>query len=184
MAPTTGRRDVPARLSYPEAISLQHADALHARRGLRNIRQRWRGDGPLADPETERRRAIRLDYGSPRKGPPSLADTGLEAAAAANKPVRAIGQFRGGNLCRDLPETTRRDSADWVLMTTEGAVWVTGRRPEGKGFRLDPADRADTSRWLEVNGRVEVAGEARYLKASRVALIARPGESEPAACPR
>jgi hypothetical protein len=126
----------------------------------------------------------RVGLGRRRTGPPSLDDTGIEAAAAAGRPVRAVGQFRGANLCRDLADATRRDGADWVLMTSEGAVWVTGRRPEGKGFRLDPADRADTSRWLEVNGRVEVAGEARYLKASRVALIARPAESEPAACPR
>jgi hypothetical protein len=118
-----------------------------------------------------------------RAGPPSLADTGIEAAAAAGKPVRAIGQFRGANLCRDLPPASRRDDADWVLLTSEGPVWITGRRPEGKGFRLDPAYRADTSRWLEVNGRVETAGESRYLKATRVALIPKPEESEATPCP-
>jgi hypothetical protein len=116
-------------------------------------------------------------------GPPSLADTGIEAAAAAGKPVRAVGQFRGANLCRDVAETTRRDPADWLLLTSEGPVWVTGRRPEGKGFRLDPAYRTDTSRWLEVNGRVETAGESRYLKATRVALIPKPAESEATPCP-
>ena len=116
-------------------------------------------------------------------GPPSLADTGIEAAAAAGKPVRAVGQFRGANLCRDVAETTRRDPADWLLLTSEGPVWVTGRRPEGKGFRLDPAYRTDTSRWLEVNGRVETAGESRYLKATRVALIPKPAEFEATPCP-
>jgi hypothetical protein len=118
-----------------------------------------------------------------RAGPASLSDTGIEAAAVAGKPVRALGQFRGANLCRDLSDATRRDPADWVLMTSEGAVWITGRRPEGKGFRLDPAYRADASRWLEVNGRVESAGGARYLKATRVALIPKPAESEPTPCP-
>jgi len=113
----------------------------------------------------------------------TLADTGLEAAAADGKPVRAIGQFRGANLCKDVPDTSRRDPADWVLLTAEGPVWVIGRRPAGRGFQLDPAYRADTARWLEVSGKVEIAGEVRYLKASKVALIPRPAESEPVACP-
>jgi hypothetical protein len=124
------------------------------------------------------------------KGPPSrggsarsLADTGIEAAAADGKPVRALGQFRGANLCRDLPAESRRDPADWVLLTAEGPVWVTGRRPEGRGFQLDPAYRADTARWLEVQGKVALTGDVRYLKATRVTMVARPAETEPLPCP-
>ena len=113
----------------------------------------------------------------------TLADTGLDAAAADGKPVRAIGQFRGANLCKDVPDVSRRDPADWVLLTSEGPVWVTGRRPGGKGFQLDPAYRGDTTRWLEVSGRVLILEGMRYLKASKVALIPRPAESEPVACP-
>ena len=93
------------------------------------------------------------------------------------------GQFRGANLCRDLPMETRRDPADWVLLPPEGPMWVTGRRPAGRGFALDPAYRGDTSRWLEVGGKVEVVGGVRYLKAGKVALVARPKEAEPAPCP-
>jgi hypothetical protein len=93
------------------------------------------------------------------------------------------GQFRGANLCRDLPMETRRDPADWVLLPPEGPMWVTGRRPVGRGFALDPAYRGDTSRWLEVGGKVEVVGGVRYLKAGKVALVARPKEAEPAPCP-
>src|SRR6185369_3132462 len=59
----------------------------------------------------------------PRAGPRDLADTGLEAAAADAKPVRTSGEFRGSNLCRDLPEPSRRDARDWVLLTSEGPVW-------------------------------------------------------------
>jgi hypothetical protein len=120
--------------------------------------------------------------GTRHEGPRALADTGIEAAAADGKPVRALGQFRGANLCRDLPLESRRDPADWVLLTSEGAVWVTGRRPEGRGFLLDPAYRADTARWLEVRGKVEIAGEVRYLKASKVSLVARPAETESRPC--
>jgi len=126
-------------------------------------------------------RGTGMDRG--RSGGRALADTGLDAAASDGKPVRAVGQFRGSNLCRDLPESTRRAGADWVLLTSEGPVWVTGRRPEGRGFRLDPAYRADVSRWLEVGGRVEAAVAARYLKASSVTMIARPKETEDNPCP-
>src|SRR5262249_36187963 len=114
----------------------------------------------------------------------TLADTGLEAAAVDGKPVRAIGQLRGSNLCRDLPEASRRTPADWVLLTSEGAVWIPGRRPEGEGCRREPGGRADRPRWLEVGGRVEAAGEARYVKASSVGMVAGPKETEDTACPR
>lgn len=118
-----------------------------------------------------------------RGGARTLADTGVEAAAAAGKPVHAIGQFRGANLCHDLPPESRRDPGDWVLLTSEGPLWVTGRRPEGSGFRLDPAYRGDTSRWLEVRGRVEIAGEARFLRATRISLVPRPEDGESRPCP-
>ena len=130
---------------------------------------------------------VRLsDHGTnrgPRKERRTLADTGIAAAAADGKPVRAIGQFRGANLCKDLPEASRHDPADWVLHTAEGPVWVTGRRPTGKGFQLDAAYRGDTTRWLEVAGKVLILENVRYLKASKVSLIPRPPEAEPVACP-
>jgi hypothetical protein len=122
------------------------------------------------------------ERGPRRHGDRDLANTGLEAAAADGKPVTAVGQFRGANLCRDLPDPTRRDPRDWVLLTEEGPVWVTGRRPEGGGFRFDPAYRGDVGRWLEVTGRVTAAAGALYLKAGKVALIPRPPEAEATAC--
>jgi hypothetical protein len=120
--------------------------------------------------------------GPARREGRTLADTGLAAAAADGKPVRALGQFRGANLCKDLPEASRHDPEDWVLHTAEGPVWVTGRRPAGKGFQLDAAYRGDTTRWLEVSGKVLIVDNVRYLKASKVALIPRPPEAEPEPC--
>jgi hypothetical protein len=111
-----------------------------------------------------------------------LTDTGLEAAAADGKPVKAVGQFRGANLCGDVAEPTRRDPRDWVLLTDEGPVWITGRPPQGGGFKLDPAYRGDVGRWLEVTGRVAVSGEVKYLRAGKVGLIARPPEAEATPC--
>ena len=94
-----------------------------------------------------------------------------------------VGQFRGANLCRDLPNVTRRDPSDWVLLSPEGPLWVTGRRPSGRGFQLNPNYPGDTSRWLEVSGKVEVVEGVRYLKAGKVALAAKPNEAKAVPCP-
>jgi hypothetical protein len=118
-----------------------------------------------------------------------MSDRGTSGDRAAGAGSRSAGegtfagQFRGANLCSDLPTETRRDPADWVLLTSEGPLWVTGRRPAGRGFTLDPAYRGDTSRWLEVGGKVQVVHGVRYLKAAKVAMVARPKEATAAPCP-
>jgi hypothetical protein len=112
--------------------------------------------------------------------------SGDRTPGAGSRPAgeaSVAGQFRGANLCRDLPADTRRDPADWVLLTPEGPLWVTGRRPAGRGFTLDPAYRGDTSRWLEVGGKVQVVGGVRYLKAGKVSMVARPKEAAAVPCP-
>jgi len=86
------------------------------------------------------------------------------------KRVRIIGQFRGRNLFRDLPEGTERTPADWVLMDAGQAFWVTRRAPQGEGFMLDPASKKDTLHWVEVEGTPEVWNGLLYLRASRVML--------------
>lgn len=117
-----------------------------------------------------------MDRGTGRDGPRGK-------GARSQGETTLVGQFRGANLCRDLPAETRRDAGDWVLLTPEGPLWVTGRLPAGRGFELDPAYRGDTSRWLEVSGKVQVVGGARYLKAGKVAMAHRPKEAEAAPCP-
>jgi len=108
----------------------------------------------------------------PRRATSTLVDARARPADQAGKSVRIVGRFRGANLYGDLPAGTRLDPGDWVLQDGEHAVWVTGRPPKGKGFELDPGNKADTGRWLEVEGKLDPSG--RYLKASRVQLVARP----------
>jgi hypothetical protein len=60
------------------------------------------------------------------------------------------------------------------LKGSDRAVWVTGKRPQGKGWALDPALVSDTRRWLEVEGRAEIVGQIVYIRASRVKLAAPP----------
>ncbi len=96
-----------------------------------------------------------------------------DPAGFAKRAVSVVGSFRGANLFADLPENTRRAAMDWVLLAGDGAVWVTGRPPRGKGFSLDAAERGESSWRLEVTGKPEVAGGVVYLKASRVKLAGR-----------
>jgi hypothetical protein len=92
--------------------------------------------------------------------------------------VTVVGLFAGRNLFGDLPEGSARTPGDWVLKLGPSAVWVTGKKPEGKGWRLDPAYKGDTVRWLQVTGRVETQGDITYLRATKVALTAPPKEPE------
>jgi hypothetical protein len=92
--------------------------------------------------------------------------------------VTVVGLFAGRNLFGDLPEGSARTPGDWVLKLGPSAVWVTGKKPEGKGWRLDPTYKGDTARWLQVTGRVETQGEVTYLRATKVALTAAPKEPE------
>jgi hypothetical protein len=68
--------------------------------------------------------------------------------------VTVTGNFRGRNLFGDLPGAPAASRYDFVLRGSEGAVWVTGLRPRGRGFDLDVDRRVDTDEWLEVTGMV------------------------------
>jgi hypothetical protein len=96
----------------------------------------------------------------------------------AGRKVTLVGRFRGANLFEDLPESSRRRPDDWVLQAGDKALWVTGKPPRGKGFSLDPRDRGETTWQLEVSGRIEVAGDVVYLRASDVKLAGRVREAQ------
>jgi hypothetical protein len=88
--------------------------------------------------------------------------------------LKVIGQFRGRNLFGDLPPSTQTNRADWVVKDDVYALWITGRKPKGEGFELDPGLKRDTGKWLEVVGRVDVRRGFAYLTAQRVALSLPP----------
>lgn len=91
--------------------------------------------------------------------------------AAAGRQVTVTGTYRGGNLLEDLPEDSRRDPEDWVLNDGPFSIWVTGRKPEGKGFSLDLRSQADLRWELAVQGEVEIHDGFIYLRAERVHLV-------------
>ncbi|HEX9186449.1 MAG TPA: hypothetical protein VGB87_05230, partial [Vicinamibacteria bacterium] len=88
----------------------------------------------------------------------------------AGQAVRVVGKFRGRNLFHDLKEPGPRGA--WVLKSGRHAAWIVGHGPSGRGFRLDPHLVGDTTRWLEVVGRVESRDGATVLRARAVALSA------------
>lgn len=85
------------------------------------------------------------------------------------KPVTMRGRFRGRNLLGDLPSWPRQTQTDFVLQAADGAVWVTGMKPKGKGFDLDPSARRDIGRWLEISGTLAIADGLPLLRARTIA---------------
>jgi hypothetical protein len=86
---------------------------------------------------------------------PTLRSIALEPWKYDGQSVSVTGQFGGRNLFGDVPAAPAKDKYDFVLRSTEGAVWVTGLRPKGKGFDLNVDARVDTSHWLQVSGLVK-----------------------------
>ena len=86
---------------------------------------------------------------------PTIRAIALEPWKFEGQSVSVTGQFGGRNLFGDVPAAPAKDKYDFVLRTTEGAVWVTGLRPKGKGFDLNVDARIDTSHWLQVSGVVK-----------------------------
>ena len=111
-------------------------------------------------------------------GPPPSGQS-LRAIALApeqydGRTVTLVGRFRGRNLFGDLPVSVAKSKWDFVLQSADASLWVTGLRPKGKDFDLDPAARVDTGRWLEVTGIVHRDGAAEWLAAESYGWRARP----------
>lgn len=82
----------------------------------------------------------------------SIRSLALEPWKFAGQTVSVVGQFRGRNLLGDLPASPARGPYDFVVRAADGAVWVTGLRPRGRGFELAVDARVDTARWIRVTG--------------------------------
>ena len=107
-----------------------------------------------------------------------------EPSAFSGKTARIYGQFRGRNLFSDLPANSARSKDDWVLKDGDTAMWVTGKTPQGEGWKLDLDYKGDSKNWLEVEGKPEVVNGIVYLKASHVMMSKAPATVRPAPPPR
>ena len=82
----------------------------------------------------------------------------------ANRPITVIGRFRG-RIGYDQGAASfppNRSRWDFLLNADDAEVWVSGIRPAGWDFDLDPASPSDarTGPWLEVTGTVRMARQA------------------------
>jgi hypothetical protein len=108
---------------------------------------------------------------------PTLRSIALTPDQYEGREVKVVGRFKGRNLYGEVPQAVGKGKWDFVLQSADGVLWVTGVRPKGKGFDLDPGARVDTGRWLEVKGVVERAGNLVYINASSVEEAKPPSES-------
>lgn len=98
----------------------------------------------------------------------------LEPWKFEGRSITLVGNFRGRNLFGDLPEAPGKSRYDFVLSGAEGAVWVTGVRPRGRGFDLDVERRMDANRWLQITGVVTHDRGLVLVAATDVALATEP----------
>jgi hypothetical protein len=86
---------------------------------------------------------------------PSIRSLLLYPARFADQKVTITGQFGGRNLFGDLPDAPGKSRWDFVLRSSDSAVWISGAQPKGKGFNFSLDSRLDSGRWLEVTGTVK-----------------------------
>jgi len=108
---------------------------------------------------------------------PPLRALAMEPAKFEGQRVTITGQFRGRNLFGDLPEAPAQNRFQFVLRSTDAAVWVMGVQPKGKTFNFDPSKRIDTGRWVKVQGTVHTAKGLTWLDGTSIDLAPAPEET-------
>lgn len=101
---------------------------------------------------------------------PSIRSVALAPQRYVDQRVTLVGQFRGRNLFGDVPEAPTSERTDFVVRAADGAVWVTGVRPRGKGFAFETTRRVDTGRWIRVVGTMKYARGLVWMEATSITL--------------
>ena len=108
---------------------------------------------------------------------PPLRTVAMEPARFEGQNVTIVGQFRGRNLFGDLPEAPAQNRYQFVLRSSDAALWVMGVQPRGKGFNFDPGKRIDSGRWVKVQGTDKAAKGLTWLEGTTIELAAEPQET-------
>lgn len=108
---------------------------------------------------------------------PPLRALAMAPEAFEGQKVTITGQFRGRNLFGDLPEAPAQNRFQFVLRSSDAAVWVMGVQPKGKSFNFDPTKRIDTGRWVRVRGTVHSAKGLTWLDGTSIELAPAPEET-------
>jgi hypothetical protein len=109
---------------------------------------------------------------------PSLRAITMAPEQYENRSASISGRFRGRNLLGDIATPIPTPGKwDFVLQSADAALWITGLRPRGRGFELDPGARVDTGRWVQVSGTVRRDGSRVWLEAREIELASPPDET-------
>ena len=94
---------------------------------------------------------------SPATVPPAatIRSIVLNPGRYIDQKVAITGQYSGRNLLGDLPDAPAKSRYDFVMRSSDAALWVVNLRPRGKDFELALDARIDTGRWVEVSGVVQ-----------------------------
>jgi hypothetical protein len=63
-----------------------------------------------------------------------------------------------------------------VVQSADAAIWITGLRPKGKDFELDPSEHVDTGKWVEIKGTVQRDGTAVWVAGESIRLTTAPAD--------
>jgi hypothetical protein len=111
---------------------------------------------------------------------PSIRAIVLNPSRYLDQKVAITGQFSGRNLLGEMPDAPGKSRYDFVLRSTDAAIWVTNMRPKmkdanGKDLELGLDARIDTGRWLTLRGTVQQARGLLLLDAEAGSLaLAKP----------
>ncbi|HET7221056.1 MAG TPA: Ig-like domain-containing protein [Vicinamibacterales bacterium] len=109
---------------------------------------------------------------------PSLRAIVLAPEKYENRSVTLSGRFRGRNLLADVASPLQNPGKwDFVIQSADASIWVTGVRPKGKDFDLDPGSRMDTRRWVQVTGTVRHEISRVWLEGREIELSSAPDET-------
>lgn len=109
---------------------------------------------------------------------PSLRAIVLAPEKYENRSVTLSGRFRGRNLYADIASPLQVPGKwDFVMQSADGSIWVTGLRPKGRDFDLDPGARVDTRRWVQVTGTVRRELSRVWIEAREIGLSSAPDET-------
>lgn len=118
---------------------------------------------------------------------PGVRAIALDPARYAGRDVTVSGRFRGRNLFGEQPSSPGKSPHEYVLQVADASIWISGLRPRGRGFALDPDSRRDTREWVRVSGIVRHEPPLVWIEGRQIDTT-RPGDEQldepaPAALP-
>lgn len=84
--------------------------------------------------------------------------------------IEIVGYFRGWDLLEEVNGSPPVTRSDWVIADQSGAIYVTGKLPEG----LDPASPEDILTVIRLQAMVLAKPNVAYLEAQSVEVVAKP----------